>query len=227
MSTNTRSYITTLGECMQAMSPFAGGAVPASNSADYANWIRWIQGAQEDCAKRAFWSRLLARTTVTWDAGDENFDLPANFHKRNGIYVFNVGTEDWNQPDNASGQRLMVTVDSTTGAWKGWFTGFIPTSAGSATMWYFFNPPKPEGETDPLFLDGDMILFGALKEHFRKARQPGSQDDARIEYENRLKENLNLDNLPSPQELCSWSKPSQFHVNERRFYYTNRGRGGY
>ena len=227
MSTDVRATITTMGECMQAMSPYAGGAVPASNSSDYTNWIRWIQSAQEDCAKRGFWASLLTKVTITWNAGDEYISLPANFHKRNGIYVFNVGTEDWMQPNNPSGQRLMVTKDKTTGNWILWFAGFTPDTAGSATMWYFFNPPKPTSEADVLYLDGDMIMFGALKEHFRKARQPGSQDDCRIEFENRFKENLNLENLPTPQELMSWSKPANFHYNERNYYHSKRGRGGY
>lgn len=212
---------------MSAMSPFAGGAVPANNSVDYANWIMWIGQSQEDAAERGFWSRLLTPVTITWDAGDETIPLPANFHKRNGIYVFKVGTVDWNQPNNEDGQTLMVLQNPVTAVWELRFVGFVPTTAGSATMWYFFNPPKPTGEADPLFLDGKMIMFGALKEHFRKARQPGSQDDCRIEYENRFKENLNLDNLPTPQELIGWTKPKKYSVNERNYYHTNRGRGGY
>lgn len=216
-----RSYITTLGDCLQAIAPYIGGTVPANTTTDYANLVRWIVAAQEDAAKRAQWSRLLAKTTLSLEAGDEEKDLPADFHKRTGIYIFDVGGVDWSEYDNPDKQTLTCLQDQITGNWKVRFGTPISAEA-TATMWYFFNPPIPTAETDPLFLDGEMIMFGALKEHFRKARQPGSQDDARIEYENRLREQLSLDNMPSKQELLGWNYPQRFRQNEMKYYYSGR-----
>lgn len=216
-----RSYITTLGDCLLALSPYIGGSVPANTTSDYANLVRWIIAAQEDAAKRAQWSRLLTKADITLTAGDEEVALPLDFHKRTGIYIFSVGGVDWSEYDNTDKQTLTCLQDQTTGAWKVRF-GTAITADATATLWYFFNPPIPVEETDPIFLDGDMIVFGALKEHFRKARQPGSQDDARIEYENRLREQLMLDNMPSKQELLGFNYSQRFRLSDKRYYYSDR-----
>jgi len=205
-----------LGDVLTGMARYAGGSIPASNSTAYTDWVTWIQASQDDAAKRGFWGRLLKKATIIITADVDYAVLPADFHKRNGIYVLNVGGEDWNSMGmdvNPSQQRLMVsleyvpavapeTVDSTR--WVVRFNGFTPTATTTGTLWYFAAPTVPEDETDPLMLDGEMVMFGALKEYFRQARQPGSQDDARLEYENRFNENLNLEMLPSPQEIMSW-----------------------
>ena len=216
-----RSYITTLGDCLLAIAPYIGGSVPASTTVDYANLVRWIVAAQEDAAKRAQWSRLLAKATLTLTAGDEVKALPLDFHKRTGIYVFDVGGVDWSEYDNTEGQTLTCLQNQTTGAWEVRFGTPIATTT-TATLWYFFNPSIPVAEEDTIFLDRDMIVFGALKEHFRKARQPGSQDDARIEYENRLREQLSLDNMPSKQELLGWNYPERFRKSDKQYYYSGR-----
>lgn len=216
-----RSYITTLGDCLLAIAPYIGGSVPASTTVDYANLVRWIVAAQEDAAKRAQWSRLLAPATLTLTAGDTEKALPLDFHKRTGIYIFDVNGVDWSEYDNADGQTLTCLQDQVTGEWKVRF-GTAISADTTATLWYFFNPPIPVDETDPIFLDGDMIVFGALKEHFRKARQPGSQDDARIEYENRLREQLSLDNMPSKQELLGFNYPKRFRTSDKQYYYSGR-----
>jgi hypothetical protein len=150
---------------------------------------------------------LLIPTTVTITKDEDTISLPDNFHKVNGLYLLEVNGEDWAQPNNKAGQRLYVYLDHATATWKCRFLGFTPTeTVDDATLWYFYNPPLPVNETDPIYLDGEMIGFYALKEYFRKARQPGSQDDARIEYENRLQELLALEVLPSRQELASWGQ---------------------
>jgi hypothetical protein len=225
--TNAKSSLTTWGDCLAAMAAYAGGSVPSSATADYSNWFSWLVRAQEDACKRAHWSRLLTKTTIEWDAGDTEVDLPDNFFKRNGIYVFDVDGVDWNSANNTDKQMLMVVMDAETAKWKVLFNGFTPDTDGSAEMWYFFLPPVPtftsDKEDDPIYLDGEMIVFGGLKEYFRKARQPGSQDDARIEYENRFRESLQLDNLPNPQELMSFQYPARYRVNEKSYYYSGRG----
>ena len=227
MSTNQRGVITTLAQVMAFMAPYAGGVIPASTDPEYSNWRRWIQLGQQDAANRGFWRRLLVPTTITITQDVDTITLPDNFHKVNGIYMLEVEGVDWAEPNNADGQRLYVYLDPTTAAWKCKFLGFTPTkTVEDATLWYFYNPPLPVNETDPIYLDGEMIGFYALKEYFRKARQPGSQDDARLEYENRLQELLALEMLPSKQELARWGSYYRFlgqNPNERQFY-AGRGR---
>jgi len=87
--------------------------------------------------------------------------------------------------------------------------GTTPTESATGTLWYFYNPPMPVDQDDAIWLDGEMIMYGALKEYFRQSRQAGSQDDARNEYENRFNENLNLEMLPTPQELMGWTSVYQ------------------
>ena len=209
------------------MAPYAGGSIPATNDIEYANWRRWIRLGQQDAANRGFWRRLLIPTTITITKDEDTISLPENFHKINGLYLLEVNGEDWAQPNNKAGQRLYVYLDPDTATWKCKFLGFTPTETiTDAVLWYFYNPPLPVEENDPIYLDGEMIGFYALKEYFRKARQPGSQDDARIEYENRLQELLALEMLPSKQELARWSSYHQHlgqDTSERQFY-TGRGR---
>lgn len=212
---------------MSWMAPYAGGSVPASSSSDYDDWRRWIQLGQQDAANRGFWRRFLVPETVTITKDVDYIALPDDFGKVNGIYVLEVEGIDWGRPNNSAGQKLWVYMDSSDASWKCKFTGFTPTATVTdATLWYFYNPPLPVDEDDPLYLDGEMIGFYALKEKFRKDRQFGSMDDARIEYENRREELLSLEVLPSPQELISWSSYSS-HLNQNaleRTYYGGRGR---
>lgn len=208
MSVIQADVINTLGDCMTAMAAYAGGSVPASNDSAYANWKRWIALAQLDAAKRGFWARTLTPYTLTITAGENEVNLPADFFKRNGIYVLNVAGVDWNAKNNALKQRIMVRREfqGTTTKTAVWVARFsvTPTTTTTGELWYFAAPATPTDEADPLLLDGEMVMFGALKEYFRQARQPGSQDDARNEYENRFIENLNLEMLPTPQELMGW-----------------------
>lgn len=209
MSTIKSDVIENLGDVLAAMAVFAGGSIPASTTPGYAQWVRWIQLSHYDIAKRGFWSRCLVKASLSIVANQDYATLPADFFKKNGIYVLNVGGEDWNSPSNASAQRLMVVKNPTTGAWIVKFIGYTPDTSVTADLWYFYNPPVPVELTDKLWFDGEMVMFGALKEYFRQSRQPGSQDDARIEYENRFSESLNLEMLPSPQDLISWTSVYQ------------------
>ena len=191
------------------MAAFAGGSIPATGSTGYNQWVKWIQLSQYSVAKRGFWARCLTPATVVITANQDYSPLPDDFFKRNGIYVFNVGTQDWNSASNTDGQKLMVNKHPTTGKWIVKYIGYTPTETTTATMWYFFNPPIPVDQEDIIFFDGEMIMYGALKEYFRQTRQPGSQDDARNEFENRLNDNLSLEMLPTPQELISWKSVYQ------------------
>ncbi len=223
MAKKQSQIINTLGDVFQFMKPYAGGSIP---DAEYANWKRWVQLGQQDAVNRGFWRRLLIPVSFQITAGDEDALLPDNFHKINGLYALDVNGVDWNQPNNSDGQTLYVFMDPETAKWKVKFKGFTPQTSVTATLWYFYNPPTPIDEIDPIHLDGEMIGFYALKEYFRKARQPGSLDDARIEYENRREELLSLEVIPSPQELLSWGSYSSYtntNPTERQYY---RGRYG-
>lgn len=198
-----------LGDVLRGMAAFAGGSVPATTTVAYTQWVTWIQLAHYDIAKRGFWGRCLTNVTINITANLDYVTLPADFFKRNGIYVLNIGGEDWSSNANATRQKLMVTKDSITGAWTLKFIGYTPTVTTTGTLWYFFNPPIPVDQEDIIFFDGEMVMFGALKEYFRQTRQPGSQDDARLEYENRFNEALNLEMLPTPQELMGWKSVYQ------------------
>jgi hypothetical protein len=212
MSAIQSQIIENLGDCLTAMAAFAGGSIPATGSTAYTQWVTWIQLAQYDIARRGFWTRCLVPKTITITANVDYITLPDDFFKRNGIYVLNVGGEDWASNSNASGQKLHVYKNQTTGVWICKFIGYTPTTTVTdAVLWYFYNPPVPVDQSDALWFDGEMIMYGALKEYFRQSRQPGSQDDARLEYENRFNENLNLEMLPTPQELMSW-KSAYDHV---------------
>lgn len=225
MASNKSQVISTLGECLSLMARYAGGSVPASTDNQYAHWVRAIQLGQEDAAKRGFWGRLLTKSTLSITAA-ETAVLPDNFHKRNGIYVLNVGDEDWNNPANADGQKLHVEMRSSDGKWIVRFIGYTPTASATGTLWYFYNPPLPTAESDPLYLDGEMIMFYALTEYFRSKKQLGSMDDARIEYNNRFQELIGLEVLPSPGELMNWKSYNQY-LNHPRYdnnYYSRSRR---
>lgn len=212
MSLNKSQIIETLGDCLQAIAVYAGGSVPASNEPEYDEWVGWVQRGQDDAAKRGFWGRLLDKANLTITADVDTAVLPDNFHKRNGIYVLNVDSVDWASPNNEAGQVLIVNRDITTGAWTVRFKE-TPTASYTGELWYFYNPPVPVEEADLLYLDGEMIMYYALKEFYRKSQQPGSLDDARIEYENRFEEGLANEVLPTAQELVQW-KPYHTHLGQ-------------
>jgi hypothetical protein len=226
MATSKSQTISTLGECLQAMARYAGGSVPATTDTKYDDWVRSIQLGQEDAAKRGFWGRLLTKDDLAITANADTALLPDDFHKRNGIFVLEVDGEDWNDPANESGQVLHVETRPADAKWLVRFTGYTPTASATGTLWYFYNPPVPEDESDPLYLDGEMIMFYALTEHFRAKKQFGSLDDARLEYNNRFSELIGLEMLPSPHELLSW-KPFNTYLNHPRtenIYYSRTRR---
>jgi len=226
MSSN-RTVIQTVQQCMEMIQSFAGGSVPAVSDTDYADWLRWIQLGQQDAANRGFWRRLLTKTTLSIIADAETTNLPDNFYKVNGIRALYINDIDWSQPNNEDGMRLFVEMDPATAIWRVRYLPDPPTSSSTGDLWYFFNPPKPTSGTDVLFLDGEMIGFYALKEYFRKLKQVGSMDDARLEYENRFSELLSLEMMPSMQEMLSMSSFNSFKnvsTSGRQFYTGRTGR---
>jgi len=228
-ATDAKGVIVNVENCMNFMASYLGGAVPAITDTEYSEWLRWIQLGQQDAANRGFWRRLLTPTSLSITADEETTTLPDNFFKVNGIYTLFVDGVDWSQPNNEDGVTLFVEMNPTTAAWQVRYLPTAPTESATGTLWYFFNPPIPQASADLLFLDGEMIAFYGIKEYFRKLKQFGSMDDARVEYENRFRELLNLEVLPSPQELKSWTSFNTHRnvpTNERQFFTgrSNRSR---
>lgn len=227
MATDASGVLLTVQNAMDFMASYLGGAVPDTDDPEYTEWLRWIALGQQDAANRGFWRRLLIPSTLAIEADDVTTTLPDNFHKVNGLYIFEVDGVDWSKPGNTDDMTLYVEMNPTDGTWQVRYLPAGPTTAETANIWYFYNPPIPEDGTDILYLDGEMIAFYAIKEYFRKIKQVGSMDDARIEYENRFRELLNLEMLPSPQELISWSSYYQHKnigTNEKAFYSGRSGR---
>lgn len=225
MSVDVQQNISTLGDVLEAMAPYAGGSVPPLSDPEYANWVNWVNQGQEDAANRGFWSRLLTKSTLDITAGEDTVTLPDNFHKRNGIFILSVDGVDWADSANELQQKLFVHLNPTTGVWEVMFTGFTPTVDATATLWYFYLPPKMVVEDDILFLDGKMVLFYALSEYYRTSGELGSLDDSRTEYNNRFSEGLNIDQLPAKNELISWQSTYQnknINPNERKYYRSRR-----
>lgn len=224
MAQNRQQMLSTLQEVMQAVAAYAGGSVPSTQDREYQNWISWINQAQEDAATRGFWSRLLAHVDLPITAGDDTVDLPDNFHKRNGIFMLLADGVDWSDNTVQNEQGLFVNLNPTTGVWQVRFLGYTPTVDATAELWYFYLPPKLVNPTDPIFIDGKMLAYYALAEYYRQAERLGSLDDARAEYNNRFIELLNLDQLPTRQDLVSFTSHygARGQSTSERSYYGGR-----
>ena len=232
MSTINNTVISTLANVMEFMSPFAGGAVPDETDQEYADWKRWIQVKQEEAAKRGFWRRLLTRAEFSVSAGDETTLLPDNFHKSNGLYVFETPDGvDWADPDRIedTDQNLFVeyVTDNTDDDFAKWRVRYAipPEEDMDVIIWYFANPPMPVDTTDKVLLPGDMIGYGALSEYFRGTGAEGSQDDARNEFENRMNTYLELEMIPARYELLSFASRGAVRVDrieKAKDYYRSR-----
>jgi hypothetical protein len=214
--------ISTLGEAMSFMATFAGGQVPSESDDEYAQWIKWIGVKQEEYALRGFWRRLLVSTDITIDP--DGTVLPDNFQKANGIYVLEVDGEDWAEPTTSPKIFVNMEIDSTSANYGKWIIHLLDEEPEdtSATMWYFATPTAPSKTTDLLILPGDMIAYGALSEYFRQTGAEGSQDDARIEAENRLQEYLSLEVIPPRYELITHSTVNTNRLEIAKDYYRSR-----
>lgn len=216
--------IDTAQKALSWLSRYAGGSIPPVSEPQYKEWVSWISEGQEDAAERGFWSKLLTPYEIDITAGEETVYLPEDYHKRNGIYLFDVNGIDWNEPFNKAGQRLFVRK-TDDGSWILHFLGFTPTENSTAKLWYFRHPGIITDENQVLMLDGKMCAFYALTEYSRQSGELGSLDDARAEYNNRFEESLANDMLPSPQELLSWNTyhPMSYGY-EKSLYSRNRNR---
>lgn len=230
MFENVNTSIATLGDVLSFMAPFAGGAVPSEGDDEYANWVLWVQNAQEEFAKRGFWRRCLAREEVTLDDGYTTV-LPNRFHKPNGLYMCIVDGVDWMDPNNSDEQNIFIEMvnDPESDDFVKWQMRFLNelTEETDAILWYFANPPKPTDTADKLLLPGDMVGFGALINFARGANQEGSEDRFEDLAENRFQEYLSLEVIPAKNELLKFSDSDQSankvdYLKRARTYYQYR-----
>jgi hypothetical protein len=207
--------LATLSDIMNFIAPNAGGTVPTVNSDEYNTWRKAIQVKYEEASRRGFWRRLLTKELIAVEEDDETILLPIRFQRANSLYILAVDGVDLADPDRVPDdqsifiQQINDPDDENFGRWQ--INLETPISEDQdAVLWYFATPPIPTDPTDKVLLPGDMIAFGAMAEIFRTTNLEGSQDDARIEYENRLTNYLALEMIPSRDELL------KFDTNPRR-----------
>jgi hypothetical protein len=237
MALSVQSNIQTLGEVLTAMAPFAGGSIPASDTAEYADWVRWVGQKQEEFARRSFWRRCLTRESLPLTLGYTTV-LPARFHKPNGLFMLVVensdGEEiDWNEADNEDGQFIFIEMINDPASlnfakWQMRFKNEV-TVATTAVIWYFSNPPVPVATADKLILPGDMVAYAALQEYYRTTGSEGSEDKAEEMAENRFSEYNAMEVLPDKKELLTHTSGVGRidRLQKARSYYESRPRRNY
>lgn len=211
-----RQVLSTVNEIMSFIAPNAGGSVPEVDSEEYAQWLLAIQVKYEEASKRGWWRRLLQKDdTLSVSAGDEFVVLPEQFQRANALYIFALGGaegEDLADPDRIINtdsqtiflQQILDPEDEDYGLWQANFK-FPIEEDQDIILWYFATPPVPTSGEDRVVLPGDMVAFGAMSEIFRSTNLEGSQDDARIEYENRITNYLSIEMIPPRNELIVFS----------------------
>ena len=240
MATETSQVISTVADVLTFIAPYSGGSVPSSGSTEFNNRLGWIQTKQEEYARRGFWRRLLRRYPLTIAASSDYTYLPTDFNRPNGLYIFLVDDVDWNEDNNEDDISLTVEFDSdltvevggediTNTNYAKWRVRYSETISAEtdATIWYFRNPPKPTATTDKLLLPGDMIAYGVLSEYYRSINADGSQDDARIEAENRMSSYLAQEVIPPKNELLRFATATtktDFIYKTKQYFATRSDR---
>lgn len=225
MSTDVSQILLTAGDVMSFIAPYSGGSVPSEGSSEYNARLSWIGVKQEEYARRGFWRRCLRRETLSITADAETTTLPVSFHKVNGLYIMLVGDVDWMEDTNEDEQVLTIEMDNdpTSDTFTRWQVryGTPVTETTSSTIWYYGNPPKPTTTADKLLLPGDMIAYGVLSEYYRSINADGSQDDARIEAENRFTSYMAQEVIPPKNEIlrmATATRKTDFLVKARSQY---------
>jgi len=216
----TNQYLKTLGDILNAMSSFAGGTVPSQGEEEYNQWVGWVKQKQDEYAVRGFWRRLLTREETTING--ETTVLPDRFHKPNGLYVLDVDGVNYADEEKplVSVEMINDPEDEDFSKWQMRFREPL-ASPKQAILWYFAAPPIPTEPTDKLLLPGDMIMYSALGEYFRSIGMDGSQDEAKMEAENRFIEYISLEVIPPIYELLTTTKEPIMSRNQylKQFYY--------
>ncbi len=218
----TNQFISTLSDVMSVIAPYKGGTIPDVGSEEYNAWLLAIQMKYEESSRRGFWRRLLQMDdSLVIKKGDTSVLLPVQFQRANSLYIFAVDDIDYADPDRLpDGQSVFAQMitDPTDPDFGSWQLNFqVPWAADATTVicWYFATPPKPVDATDKLLLPGDLVAFGALIEIFRAANLPGSEDDARTEFENRLAVYLGMEMIPARNEILKF-ETNPAHIDRSR-----------
>lgn len=227
--TNEPQFIGDVADVMAVIAPNAGGTIPDADSEEFAQWLLAIQMKYEEASRRGFWRRLLTKELIPLREDDTEIFLPDRFQRANSLYILAINNIDLMDPDripdgqSAIPQLINDPEDEDFGKWKVVLERPITAeeTAEDAILWYWATPPKPNASEDIILLPGDMIAFGAMIEIFRAKNLPGSQDDARVEYENRLATYLAMESIPPRGELLT------FVTNPRRIDRTRLARAQY
>jgi hypothetical protein len=229
-------FFGTVNDIMNIIAPNKGGTIPASDSEEYAQWFTAIKMKYEEASRRGFWRRLLKKDdTQSLRAGDESIIMPDDFQRANSLYIFAVNGIDLADPDRTPddqsvfAQMITDPEDEDFGKWQLNFQTPIETDTSDVMLWYFATPPMPSAGIDTVLLPGDMIAFGAMTEIFRASNLQGSQDDARLEYENRLQNYLALEMIPPRNEILKFEtnpRHTDRTVNARAQYSQRQDRVG-
>lgn len=226
--------ITTLADLQQAFSDYLNeDNVPGESDVLYQRRTRWFNRGREDLAKRYFWKELLKSDTVDISAGDDGpYALPGDFTRPNALKYFKTrnGEVEFTNPYDGNGATLSLTRDLTTGLYQVTLDP-RPTEADTADLDYFATPTPMSDSADLVLVDGEVVLFYAMMQHFfsQGAAAFAELDRASQEYENRIQDLLRLDAISLPGQVSNMQGFAQAHGlhngSERSFYGGNTRRG--
>lgn len=229
-------FFGTVADIMAIIAPNAGGTIPDAASEEYSQWFTAIKMKYEEASRRGFWRRLLKKDdTQSLRAGDTSIVMPDDFQRANSLYIFSVNGVDLADPDRTpDGQSVFAQMitdpeDSDFGKWQLNFQTAIDADTTDVMLWYFCTPPMPAAGTDKILLPGDMVAFGAMAEIFRNKNLQGSQDDARLEYENRINNYLAMEMIPARNEILKFEtnpRHTDRTANARLQYAVRQDRTG-
>lgn len=202
-------------------------APPNSSDTRYTSRTRWFNRAREDIAKRWFFKNLLKTDTLEIEAGTPTYTLLEDFEKPNGLYALasSDGSIVYTSPYDT---RVLVTISRnfTTGRYEVTFTP-TPQEDDSAPYWYFATPPPLVDGTDLVLVDGEAVLYYALKQHFFINGPLDKFAESRDEYENIVEEMSKVFEIPPPGALLGMSNSMLRRdgtTNEKHYYQSSRRR---
>lgn len=214
---------------------------PSTSDPLYLTRTRYFNRAREDMAKRWFIPSLAVNSTLPITAGLATYTMPNDFTRPNALKILQSldGTTVYTDPFNtiastnnpvpqngvqSSGTQLQITRDFTTGLYKLTFNP-APSTTQTLTMIYFGNPAPMVNPTDLALLDGDAILFFALKQYHFSLGNYTDMAEARDEYENRVTEWLESELINPPGALTDMQGTLQAkHATDQTQFYQGNTR---
>jgi len=214
------STIATLSDLHLSFSDYLNEETPpASSDPRYGSRTRLFNRGQEDLAKRYFFKSLLKADTLSLRAGVPTYALLSDFEKPNGLRYFAAGEIVYTDPFEKE-HALTITRNFTTGGWQ--VTLMPPPSTDVVANYsYFATPPRLSAPESPLLVDGDAVLYFALKEYFFQNEQMAKWQVAVSEYENRIEELIRANAIEPPGSLQSTLNYEKTYLkagNEKDFY---------